>query len=50
MEYGTIAAIIVPIPAFGSYFWIKAMIKAKKLIIGEITLVTLPETIPENNP
>lgn len=41
IEYGTMVAMMVPIPAFGSYFWKKAMIKAKKLIIGEITLVTL---------
>lgn len=34
-------AIMVPMPEFLSYFWKKAMIKAKKLIMGEMILVTL---------
>ena len=38
---GNIVEMIVPIPVFGSYFWKKAMISAKKLIIGEIIFVIL---------
>jgi len=34
-------AMTVPMPAFLSYFWMKAMISAKKLIMGEIRFVTL---------
>jgi len=41
MEYGSMVAMMVPIPDFASYFWKYAIIRAKKLIMGDTILVTL---------
>ena len=39
MEYGSIAARMVPMPAFLSYFWAKTMMMGRYGISGEMMFV-----------